>query len=134
MALTGKTIRQTHFFPGVTATEIYKAMLDGEKHSKMTGGAATCDPRVGGAFTAWDGYISGTILELRPYHEITQEWRTTEWPSDAPPSHLRWTFSPVEDGTKVTMTHSRVPPSQAESYRQGWHDFYWTPMAEYFKR
>ena len=128
------SIKQSEVFPGVKPAEIYNAFLDGRKHSKMTGGKATCDARVGGKFTAWDGYISGTNLELDPGKKIVQTWITTEWPEGAEPSHLKWTFAEKDDGAKVTMVHSNVPSSQAESYRQGWIDYYWAPMKEYFAK
>jgi activator of HSP90 ATPase len=127
-----KTIRQTEFFASVNPLQIYEALLDGKKHSEMTGGKATGDSSVGGKFTAWDGYISGTNLELDAGKRIVQEWQTTEWPEGEAPSRLEWTFAGKEGGTEVTMVHSQVPASQAESYRQGWMDYYWTPMKQYF--
>ena len=33
---------------------------------------------------------------------------------------------------KVTLTHSDMPEDQVHSYRQGWEDFYFKPMNEYF--
>jgi hypothetical protein len=30
------------------------------------------------------------------------------------------------------MVHSQVPASQADQYRQGWVDYYWTPLKAYF--
>jgi activator of HSP90 ATPase len=129
-----KTIKQTEFFPSVKPRQIYDAFLDGKQHSAMTGAKATADSHVGGKFTAWDGYISGTNLELDPGKRILQEWQTSEWPEGAPPSHLEWTFVEKEGGTEVTMVHSKVPASQSESYKQGWIDYYWTPMKAYFAK
>ncbi|NUQ84116.1 MAG: SRPBCC domain-containing protein [Anaerolineales bacterium] len=111
---------------------IYKAWLSDEGHSAMTGSAAKVDGRVGGKFTAWDGYISGLTLELTPDRRIVQAWRTTEFPGDAPDSRLEILLEEVEGGTKVTLTHRDMPNDQAESYRQGWEDFYFKPMREYF--
>ena len=130
----GKTITQSAFFAGVKPVEIYDALLDGRKHSKMTGGKATGSKVAGGKFTAWDGYISGMNLELMPARRIVQEWQTAEWPKGDPPSRLEWSFEPQDGGTRVTMVHSNVPASQADSYRQGWVDYYWTPMKAYFAR
>ena len=128
-----KIIRQTEFFPSVAPLKIYEALLDGRKHSKMTGSKATGSAHVGSTFTAWDGYISGTNLELDPGKRILQEWRTTEWPEGAAPSHLEWTFVEKDGGTEVTLVHTKVPAGQVESYRQGWIDYYWAPMKEYFE-
>lgn len=114
--------------------EIYDAFIDGKKHSESTGGKATSEPKVGGKFTAWDGYIFGKHLELEKGKKIVQEWQTTEWPKGYPPSIFELIFKKVEGGTEIEMVHSKVPEEQAEDYDQGWKDFYWKPMKEYFKK
>ena len=45
---------------------LYRAWLSSKQHSAMTGSAAKVQARVGGAFSAWDGYITGKTLELQP--------------------------------------------------------------------
>ena len=115
-----------------TASEIYNAWLSSDGHSTITGSPANIDGKVGGKFTAWDGYIFGTILELTPNQRIVQAWRTSEFADDAPDSRLEILFDDVEGGVKLTLTHSDMPEDQVDSYRQGWDDFYFTPMREYF--
>jgi|SRR6185369_2621989 activator of HSP90 ATPase len=132
MADKTKTITQAELIAGVKPVQVYDALLDPQKHAAFTGAGATGDPKVGGAFTAWDGYITGKHLELEPPRRIVQEWKTSEWPAGSPPSRLEWTLVQVGDDTKVSLVHSRVPASQAESYRQGWIDYYWTPLKKYF--
>jgi activator of HSP90 ATPase len=114
------------------ASEIYDAWLNSEGHTAMTGSPAQVDGKVGGKFTAWDGYISGTTLDLTPNQRIIQTWRTSEFPDDAPDSRVEILLEEVEAGTKITFTHSNMPEDQTESYRQGWHDFYYQPMKAYF--
>ena len=96
MADTTKTIRQSELFHGVEPAEIYSAMLSGPKHTKMTGSKATGSTKVGGKFTAWDGYISGRNIELEENKRILQEWQTSEWPEGAPPSLLGTAPRPAE--------------------------------------
>jgi activator of HSP90 ATPase len=112
--------------------EIYEAWLSSEGHTAMTGSPAKVDGRVGGKFSAWDGYIFGKMLQPAPNQHIVQAWRTTEFPDDAPDSHLEVLLEEVAEGTKVTLIHSNMPEDQADSYRQGWDDFYFKPMKEYF--
>jgi uncharacterized protein YndB with AHSA1/START domain len=114
--------------------EVYDAFMDAKKHSKFTGSKATCDPKVGGKFTAWDGYISGKNLELEHGKRIVQEWLTTDWPEGQPPSRLELTFKKAEGGTELSMVHSGVPAEQAADTAQGWIDFYWDPLKKYFKK
>jgi len=71
-------------------------------------------------------------LELVRARKIVDEWRTSEWPEGFAPSRLEFRFADKDGGTEVTMVHSEVPESQAEAYRQGWVDYYWNPLKEYF--
>lgn len=98
----------------------------------MTGNPANVDGKVGGKFSAWDGYIFGSTLEFEPNQRIVQAWRTTEFPDNAPDSRLEILFEEAAKGTKVTLIHSNMPADQVDSYRQGWEDFYFKPMKEYF--
>ncbi|HEX9386457.1 MAG TPA: SRPBCC domain-containing protein [Anaerolineales bacterium] len=113
--------------------EIYGAWLSSEGHSAITGSPAKVDGNVGGEFSAWDGYIFGKTLGLTPNRRIVQTWRTSEFPDEAPDSHLEVLLEEVAEGTKITLTHSDMPEDQVDSYRQGWEDFYFKPMKEYFK-
>jgi uncharacterized protein YndB with AHSA1/START domain len=64
--------------------DVFAAWLDSVAHGAMTGrGRAKIDPRVGGAHTAWNGYIQGETLELEPGRRIVQSWRTSEFPRHA---------------------------------------------------
>lgn len=80
--------------------QVYDAIINARKHSEFTGAEATCDPVVGGKFTAWDKYISGTNVELVRGRRIVQHWQTTEWPVGYPPSQMVWTFGSKNDGTE----------------------------------
>jgi activator of HSP90 ATPase len=114
--------------------EVYDAFMDAKKHSAFTGAKATSDAKVGGEFSAWDGYIAGKNLELQKGKRIVQEWVTTEWPTGYSPSRLEFTFRKVKGGTEIKMVHSNVPEEQAEEYRQGWTDNYWEPLKNYFQK
>jgi activator of HSP90 ATPase len=127
------TIRQKTFVPA-TPDEVYDAFMDAKKHSAFTGSKATSDPKVGGKFTAWDGYISCKNIELERGKKIVQEWSTTDWPDTSPPSKLELTFKNTKGGTEISMIHSNVPPEQADDLAEGWVEFYWKPLEEYFTK
>jgi activator of HSP90 ATPase len=114
------------------ASQIYNAWLSSDGHTAMTGSPAQVDGNVGGKFSAWDGYIFGSTLDLTTNQRMVQAWRTSEFPEDAPYSHLEVLLEEVDGGTKVTFVHSDMPEDQVDSYRQGWEDFYFKPMKEYF--
>jgi len=127
------SIQQKTLIPA-SPDEVYEAFMDARKHSAFTGSKATCNPKVGGKFTAWDGYISGRNLELKKGERIVQEWSTTDWPDSFPPSRLELTFKKTEEGTEISMIHTDVPAEQVDELAQGWVEFYWEPLKEYFIR
>jgi uncharacterized protein YndB with AHSA1/START domain len=111
---------------------IYRAWMDSREHAAFTGGAATIDPKIGGAYSAWDGYIQGITLALEPYHRIVQSWRSSDFPEGSADSRLEVLLEAAEAGTKLTLVHSEIPEGQGEDYRQGWVDNYFNPMEVYF--
>jgi len=127
-----ESITLWEIFPA-SPREIYEAWLS-SAHGKMVGSSATVDPRVGGAFTAWDGYIRGTTLELEPYRRIVQAWRTTQFPAASPDSRLELLLEQVEGGTRLTIRHTEIPEGQGAAHEQSWIDKYFRPMKEYFAR
>jgi len=128
-----ETIEQTTVLEA-SPVEVYEAYTDPKKHSEFTGSPATGRPRVGATFTAWDGYITGRFVELDRGKKVVQEWKTTEWPPEYPPSVLELTFKARGKKTVLTMVHSKVPAEQAPDYAQGWKDHYWKPLKAYLER
>jgi len=126
-------IRQKILIPA-TPEQVYEAFMDAKKHSAFTGSKANGNPKVGGRFTAWDGYISGKNLELERGKRIVQEWITTDWPQGYPPSRLELTFTKTKSGTEISMVHSNVPEEQANDIAEGWNEFYWKPLKKHFKK
>ena len=133
MSMKTTTIKQKTLIPA-TPDEVYDAFMEAKKHSAFTGSKATSDPKVGGEFTAWDGYISGSNLELVKGKKIVQEWSTTDWPDKFPSSRLELTFKGAKGGTEISMIHSNVPAEQADDLAEGWNEFYWKPLKEYFTK
>jgi activator of HSP90 ATPase len=111
---------------------VYRAWLSGREHSAMTGGAATASARVGGRFTAWDGYIKGRNVKLKPHWCIVQAWRTSQFADRDPDSRLELCIHPKGDGCELLLIHTRIPPDQIAGYRGGWAEYYFGPMKRYF--
>ena len=115
-----------------TPEEIYDAWMSTDGHTAMTGADAHVDPRVGGEFDAWDGYISGRTLELEPGRRIVQSWRSSEFEDQHADSRIEVLLDEVEGGSRVTVRHTTVPDGQLGYEQGGWQDSYFDPMKEYF--
>jgi activator of HSP90 ATPase len=111
---------------------LYAAWLSSDLHTKMTGGVATCGNKVGDAYSAWDGYISGENVELVENEKIVQTWRTSEFAESDEDSMLTITFSKVNSNTELKLQQTNIPEGQTQ-YEKGWVDHYFTPMKAFFK-
>jgi activator of HSP90 ATPase len=121
-----------HVLP-VPPGAVYRAWMSSEGHTAMTGSRAVIDPKVGGEYTAWDGYITGKTLELDQDKRLVQTWRTSEFLDDDADSKIEVTFEAVDDGTYLTLRHSNVPADNRSYEEGGWQDSYFAPMSEYFQ-
>jgi activator of HSP90 ATPase len=110
---------------------VYDAWMSADGHAAMTGAGAEVDPRVGGEFSAWDGYISGRTLVLEPGRRIVQSWRSSEFDDGDDDSQIEVLLEEVPEGTRIALRHSNIPDGQS-GYEQGWRDNYFDPMREYF--
>jgi len=130
--MTTESIELSRFLPA-TPDRIYLAWLNGPEHSAMTGSRATvASTEVGGAFTAWDGYIDGVHVALEPGRRILQTWRSDDFPADSPESYLEVTLEPARGGTQLTIRHSDLPVGQGPGLLAGWDQYYLAPMVRYF--
>ena len=125
-----KTIEQTVTL-NASPHDVYEALMDSEKHSQFTGAKASISREVGGTFTAYDGALSGTILELVPDAKIVQSWRGSDdgW---VPGHYSTATFSleAIDRGTRLTFVQTGVPEESVEQITQGWQTYYWPKMKQ----
>ncbi|MHB8632615.1 MAG: SRPBCC domain-containing protein [Thermoplasmatota archaeon] len=110
---------------------LYGLYLDQAEHAKATKAQAKVQGRVGGSFSAWDGYCRGKILHLDPNHRIVQTWRASDW--GKADSILILDFLPSPGGCEVRLTQVGVPPAQAAAVKKGWQEYYWRPFRDYLK-
>lgn len=116
-----------------SAERIYKDWLSSEGHTNMTGGEAVVSNQPQAGFTAWDGYISGSNLQLEENKRIFQAWRTVEFPEEAEHSKLEIALEKIDDHqTRVIITQSNLPDGDGPKYTDGWRDHYFNPMKDYY--
>jgi activator of HSP90 ATPase len=117
----------------VDCRTLFNDWLNSEVHSAFTGGAAKIENKVNGAFSAWDGYITGRTTIIDPYKKIVQKWRTMEFQDDSQDSILEIQFEEIsKNETRIILHHHHIPKGQGNKYKQGWREHYFEPMQEYY--
>ena len=134
----GITIHQSAYFK-VAPAQVYRTLLSSVAFSActkksfdmFTASSAKIDSVVGGAFSLFDGHITGRILELVPDQRIVEAWRVVDWPAGVY-SIARFDISIEGSGTRVTFEHVGFPEGLKEHLSIGWQQHYWDAMAKYF--
>lgn len=129
--MQGPSLRVSVVLP-TSPERLYRAFLDAKEHAAFTGAPASITARVGGKFSAFDGHVTGKLVELEPNERIAMTWRTKDFPEDAPDSRVEVFFHPATGGTRVTFAHSGLPPGTEERFKKGWKHFYLAPMRSHF--
>lgn len=115
-----------------TAKQIYKSWLSTQGHTKMTGETAYISDKIGEAFTAEDGNITGKNLHLEPYRKIVQSWRSEKFSANDDDSQIEITLNEINGETELTLTHTNIPES-CDHYEEAWNTHYFKPMKAYFE-
>lgn len=111
--------------------KLFDMYLDPAAHAAFTGFPVTLEPRAGGAFRAFDGMLSGTLLHIEPKKLIVQTWRSANWPAAAIDSVLTLSFWSENDGARIELVHVNVAEGDFAGVSQGWEKYYWTPWRAY---
>ena len=121
-----RTIEQTVTFKA-SPHVVYEMLMDSAEHARFTGVEASISREVGGTFSAYDGALTGTNVELVPDAKIVQSWRAGDWPEDHY-STATYLLEEADDGTRLTFTQTGVPEQNYDDINQGWRDYYWSKM------
>lgn len=125
-----KTIEQEILFKA-PPEDVYDALMDSDKHTEFTQSKALISPKAGGTITAYDGYITGSNIELKPGRKIIQSWRGKNWPTGCY-STVAFTLKKTENGTMLKFVQTGVPIAFYHNINNGWKEQYWEKMKQTF--
>ena len=127
-----KTIKQTVRFKAPPAT-VYDLLADSRKRTRVTGLKAIISRKVGGAFSADAGRVTGVNVDLTPGKRIVQAWRRQDFP-DGVYSMAAITLAATPDGgTELVLTHRGVPKHLIDDTGNDWRRDYWARMKDWLK-
>src|SRR2546426_4585389 len=99
---------------------LFDLYLDPAEHAAFTGSPVTISAQPGAPFRAFNGVLTGTILEVIPRCLIVQSWRSPHWgPSDLD-STLILTFLAEKGGGRIELVHVNVVDQDFAGVSQGW--------------
>ena len=128
-----RTLQLATILPAAPS-DLFDMYLDQKAHAAITGAEVTIEDRPGAKFSAFDGALSGAILQVVPKKLIVQSWRSSQWSRTAIDSTLVLTFWPEGDDGRIELVQVNVADSDFAAVSQGWELYYWTPWRDYLKK
>jgi len=123
-------IRQSVVLPAPAET-LFELYLDPAAHQAITGTPVDIGDERGSKFKAFDGALTGTILEVVKPRLIIQAWRSNVFRAEDPDSTLILSFTSETDQGRIDLIHLYVPDHDYEGVTQGWEKYYWAPWRAY---
>lgn len=111
--------------------EAFRVFVQSELLSAFSRGPVTIDPVVGGAFSMFDGNITGSFTKIEPNQVIGQTWRFKQWP-EGYHSNVTITFEEKSDHTLVTVNQVGIPVSDFDRTESGWRINYFRSIKQCF--
>lgn len=113
------------------AETLFDMYLDPAAHQAITGAPVDIGDERGSKFKAFDGALTGTILEVIKPRLIIQSWRSKVFKAEDPDSTLILSFTPESDEGRIDLIHLDVPDHDYDGVTQGWEKYYWAPWRAY---
>jgi uncharacterized protein YndB with AHSA1/START domain len=114
-----------------SSDRLFEMYLDPLEHAAFTGAPVTISDQPGASFRAFDGVLTGTILQVVQKRLVVQSWRSPHWgPADVD-STLVLAFLPDGDRGRIELTQVNVVDADFAGVSQGWESFYWAPWRAY---
>ena len=119
-------IYQTVVLPA-SAEKLFDMYLDPSIHQAITGASVDIGDEKGAKFKAFDGALTGMILEVIKSRLIIKSWRSNAFKAEDPDSTLILSFTPEGDEGRIVD----VPDHDYDGVTQGWEKYYWAPWRAY---
>ena len=106
---------------------LYKIYMNSELHAGFTGGGAEIHPEPGGKFKAFDGALTGKIIQVVKSKLVVQSWRSVSFLDNDPDTTLILAFSTEGTNGRIDLVHLDVPAHDYRGVKNGWTTYYWNP-------
>ncbi len=113
--------------------EVFQALAMPEIMEEWTSEKAILEPKVGGDFEMFGGWVKGNVLAFEPGKKLSYTWKPTDWKPKTEASTVTYIFEKDKAGTKLTLTHVGMPDKdEADKHESGWIDNVMEPLNDYF--
>ncbi|SFI28523.1 Activator of Hsp90 ATPase homolog 1-like protein [Collimonas sp. OK307] len=110
---------------------LFEMYVDPVMHQAITGLPVTIGGEAGAEFSAFDGALTGVMLQVAKPRLIVQTWRSSAFTADDPDSILILSFHTQGEHGRIELVHLDVPDQDYEQVKIGWREKYFEPWREF---
>jgi activator of HSP90 ATPase len=109
------------------AEDLFEMYIDSARHAAITGASVVIGVAPGSPFRAFDGALTGAILQIIRQRLVVQSWRSIRFHDGDPDSTLILAFIPEGTNGRIDLVHLDVPCHNYQNVVDGWETHYWRP-------
>ena len=114
--------------------EVFAALTNSKVILEWCGQKGNVEPKIGGKFEMFDGWVKGKVLAYEPGRSLAYTWHPAEWQKEWDASIVTYALTKTKSGTKISLKHSGFPNEQEmKSHHSGWDKHVFEPLKEFFK-
>ncbi|MBK8415181.1 MAG: SRPBCC domain-containing protein [Bacteroidetes bacterium] len=104
--------------------------------SEWCDGGGKMEPKVDGNFELFDGWVKGKVVVFDPKKKVlSYTWKPGEWDKKTANSVVTWQIKPNSAGSEIQLDHTGFPSQEeADKHYDGWIDYVFEPLNDYFIR
>jgi hypothetical protein len=111
------------------AESLFAMYTDPAKHAAITGAPVAISAEPGSPFEAFNGALTGAMLQIIPQRLVIQSWRSIKFNDGDPDSTLILAFTPEGTNGRIDLVHLDVPAHNHQGMVEGWETHYGGPSA-----
>jgi uncharacterized protein YndB with AHSA1/START domain len=124
---------KTSYIVYATPEQVFEALTDAGIIAAWGGGLSVIEPKTGGHFEMFDGWVQGEVTAYQAGKELGYTWKPAEWDRRALPSNVYIRFNRHAAGTELFLEHTGFPDEEeATKHGNGWIDYVFDPINDYF--
>ncbi len=124
---------KTSFIIYSTPEKVFEALTDSGIIAAWSGELGVVESKPGGKFELFDGWVKGEVITYKPGKELSYTWKASEWSKNTHASIVKYIFKEHPAGAEVLLEHSQLPSAEeADKHYDGWIDFVFEPLNDYF--
>ncbi len=113
-----------------TPEDVYNALTNPFAIELWSGYPAVMELKKGGAFSLWEGDITGKILDFISNEYLCQEWFFGEQEEVSVASIKLF---PQKNETYLVLKHTNIPDEDYENITEGWREYYLGAIKRFFE-